>query len=1000
MTPSLDRWIGEADALRHIEDFKVPQPSLGLVTLRSRLDDYYLSLVGDLFDRMHQRSEDGRGWARLGNALAQIAANGHEAGLRESGISKGEATLFAAAAFYCGGFPASSYLTMRSLSPGTEDSETHRACFDLLARPTTMHSQMGLALLEALRAGDSATLSRITDDAQESAAAALVIGPHEWIPARLLERLLQRFARTNVRAVLPDGESAFWTPLVESLLDRRPPQWEFFPSQIEAIERGLLESGDTFALQMPTGAGKTALCEVLLYRLARRSDSEVAVLLVPYRSLASELRGTVVKRLNAMGASARCAYGGTVPSGDEVRDLTDTRVLVATPEALSGLLGAAADFLRRISLVICDEGHLLDGGARGVGLELLLARMKARESGAPRFVFVSAIVPNIEEINVWLGGHAASVVRSDYRPAIAEFAVLRRAGKRGSSVALEMHPHEAPPVRVALEGFLRPEDFHWTNPETGRRNTYAYASIKTLAIASARKALAMGATAVFAANKRGDQGVVGLAEELVEQLKRRLPLPDPATFVDGPRTAAAVDYLEREYGKQWIGSQALAAGAVLHHGDIPQETREVVEALLRHGSMRLAICTNTLAEGVNLPIRTLVLYSIQRRQKSGRPANLLARDIKNLVGRAGRAGATTKGLVICVNEQQWPLLERVARQLPGEPVRGALLSLLDGLRSWLARRNLALTNPLLENSPQLHTLVDGVDATLIDLVTEEIGEERLAREAIRLADETFAAVQADQVSRQLLRTVFELRSQRVLAIRGTGRLAWLREAGAHARLLERVESGLLPRRARWDDVADPVDAGLVGPILDWAWSEGETKAAVRDAYRLKESDDISLVQGSFFELVKTWLAGGRFEAMAANAGLSVDDALGIHTHVVTFVLQTLVEQGVALLAKFVGAQGQQMASAVALFPEHLRFGVPTGAARVLAAGGVRHRGAAVSLGRDARVTSVPVDSRSAVFSTARRVLHDDEAIWRTSLGNLVFENTLWDLSFVTGEVPG
>ena len=50
--------------------------------------------------------------------------------------------------------------------------------------------------------------------------------------------------------------------------------------------------------------------------------------------------------------------------------------------------------------------------------------MRAREDGAPRFVFVSAIVPNIEEINVWLGGAADSVVRSEYTPALTEFAVL------------------------------------------------------------------------------------------------------------------------------------------------------------------------------------------------------------------------------------------------------------------------------------------------------------------------------------------------------------------------------------------------------------------------------------------------------------------------------------------------------------------------------------------------------------------------------------------------
>src|SRR4029078_11978865 len=100
-----------------------------------------------------------------------------------------------------------------------------------------------------------------------------------------------------------------------------------------------------------------------------------------------------------------------------------------------------------------------------------------------------------------------------------------------------------------------------------------------------------------------------------------LSLPEPAGFVDPRRVAPVMAYLEMEYGLDWIGTRALQVGAVLHHGDIPQETREVVDALLRHGYVRLAICTSTLAEGVNLPIRTLVLYSVQRRGKAGRPEN-------------------------------------------------------------------------------------------------------------------------------------------------------------------------------------------------------------------------------------------------------------------------------------------------------------------------------------------------------------------------------------------
>jgi len=106
--------------------------------------------------------------------------------------------------------------------------------------------------------------------------------------------------------------------------------------------------------------------------------------------------------------------------------------------------------------------------------------------------------------------------------------------------------------------------------------------IKTQAVATARKALAMGSVAVFAANKRGNQGCVGLAEELLSQLALPLTPPIPLQFVgDTASLQAAHEYLLLEYGADWVGTRALEAGAVLHHGDIPQETREVVETLLR-----------------------------------------------------------------------------------------------------------------------------------------------------------------------------------------------------------------------------------------------------------------------------------------------------------------------------------------------------------------------------------------------------------------------------------
>lgn len=993
MRESLLTWIGDADALRHMDRFGVKEVPLALGYQRARKDDLYIALVGELFDRIRDGSALPADWARLGNALAQYGAPDRVDELRTIGVAQSEATLFAAAAFYFGGFPASAYLTMRSLGVPT-GGDAERACFDLLARPTGVFSALIRNVRSALIRGDINAIATIEAEVSASAKAALEVGPDEWIPLRLLQSLLERFRITNLRAILPEGGSDFWTPLVSSFVGRG--SWDFFPSQIAAIERGLLLRTDTFSLQMPTGAGKTALCETLLFYHLRAKPETAAVLLVPYRSLASELRGTLVRHLNDMGISARCAYGGTVPSGDEVRAYDETRALIATPETLSGILSANASFARRISLVICDEGHLLDADSRGVGLELLLARMKVREEGIQRYVFVSAIVPNIEEINVWLGGTDDSVVRSDYRPAVAEFAVLRPVGQGPSRPwDLEMHPHEPEPVRYRIERFLRREDFQFRNSDTGNLNTYPFSSFSCRAIAAARKALPMGAAVVFAANKRGDQGAIGLAEQLLRQMERDLPLPKPIAFGDTTAIAPVSEYLELEYGKEWVGTRALDAGAILHHGDIPQESREVLERLLRERKVALGICTSTLAEGVNLPIRTLVLYSVQRLGAGGARDDLLVRDIKNLVGRAGRAGSTTKGLVICANAEQWPLIAPVAQQAAGESVVGALRSLIESVRRQLAARNLVLTNAMLEESPGVHSLVDGIDATLVDLAATEIGEAELLRLAINLADQTFASRQTDDASKQLLRDVFSLRAQRISALQVAGRLGWIRETGTHARMVDVVETGLLPTRPTWDDILEPSDPSFLDPLLGWAWAQPELQAAARTAYRIDDDVDVNSVRETLFATIKLWISGASFLQIAEALHLPIDDILGVHSGVFSFALQTTVEQGIALLQKLIDSQGRPIAPVVLQFPEHLRFGVPTIAGFSLAAGGVRHRRAFVAIGNAPDLSGFRPDDRLGIFSAAQALLDRDREGWRAYLGSLVFDNTLRDLSSVT-----
>ncbi|RQX00501.1 DEAD/DEAH box helicase [Micromonospora inaquosa] len=981
MRQNLRRWVADADTRQNVDTFRLRAQLTPLSYQEGRSTDLYFSLVGELFDLLRGSTDDKRDWATLGNALAQLSE-------KLTGAARSDSLLFSSVAFYIGGYSASAYLTMQQANPSDWPSEIYRACYDLIARPRRLGSQTANELLAALQSGRTNQIERRAEAAVVAAREALSQGPDEWVVSYVYASLIARFSRVNIRAVLPAGDTERWNPLVSSLLSRRPPVWDFFPSQVQAIEAGLLTSSESFSLQMPTGAGKTALTETLIFSHLTNSPGAAALLLVPYRALARELRGSLARRLSAVGLPTRTIYGGTVPTREETQDLEGIRVFIATPEAFTGLLSKSRELLSSISLVICDEGHLLDEGARGVGLELLLTRLRRRELLRPRMVFISAIVPNIEEINAWLGGRDETVVKSSFRPAEVEYAVLRPAGSgRRLAVGLQMQPVATTLQAHTLPGFLQAADFEYRNSTTGRTNTYPFSSIKTQAIATARKSLALGTVAVFAATKTGDQGVVGLAEELIKQIESGLPLPDPGEHVPESGIVREVGaYLESEYGADWIGTRALFSGAVVHHGDIPQETREAVEELLSRRQVGLVLCTSTLAEGINLPIRTLVLYSVQRRSHSGQPVPMFARDIRNLVGRAGRAGSSTKGLVICANPRQWPTIRPVAAGQPGEDVHGALRELIGRLQEALRRDGRSLSNPALEASPGLYPLVDGIDATLIELIQDELGDERFTEVAASLGAETFAAQQIDAAGQRLLTDVFTLRAQHITGLRATNRLAWVRETGAKARLLDSVVDQLAPSLADWENIDSPLNMQLLDALLAWAYAQPDFLDTLRGAYR---SDDPPAV-ADLRALIHAWMAGKSFAEIAHELNSDIDTLLRVHASVVAHAFTTLVEQGISLLERYLADDERSLATAVVNLASYLRFGVATSAARAMMASGMRHRRAAVALGNDPAM-ALSANLLLAPYEVARLLLQDEQR-WRDQLGEFVYRRTVEDVA--------
>ncbi len=210
-------------------------------------------------------------------------------------------------------------------------------------------------------------------------------------------------------------------------------------------------------------------------------------------------------------------------------------------------------------------------------------------------------------------------------------------------------------------------------------------------------------------------------------------------------------------------------------------------------------------------------------------------------------------------------------------------------------------------------------------------------------------------------------------------------------MLETVEAELETQFAAWETLVDPVNEQFVNVMLQWSWEHGHLADDIRKAYRLEPKDDVNSVRLSFFSAVQRWLAGDTYPQIAAASGREVDDVLAVQTGAISYVLQTVVEQGISLLSKLLDSRGRAIAAAVQAFPDHLRFGVPTAGACALCSAGIRHRRAAILLGATPEVQAVVGGGRAILFTAVAQLLEADEQGWRGRLGVLIYDNTVADI---------
>ena len=201
---------------------------------------------------------------------------------------------------------------------------------------------------------------------------------------------------------------------------------EVWPSQLAAVESGLLSSNDSKIVRMPTSTGKTRIAEMsILHALTTGSPGSAprrCVYVAPYRALVTEVTRSLSLVFPDLGFSVSGMDGSydVTPLDTEAGEQPD--ILVLTPEKLDMLSRTSPRSLDGTALFVIDEGHVVGQGVRGARIEMLLTRLR-RRFGSSRFILLSAMLSDdaMRKFASWLrcrgsvqGGDG--VITTDWRP--------------------------------------------------------------------------------------------------------------------------------------------------------------------------------------------------------------------------------------------------------------------------------------------------------------------------------------------------------------------------------------------------------------------------------------------------------------------------------------------------------------------------------------------------------------------------------------------------------
>lgn len=468
---------------------------------------------------------------------------------------------------------------------------------------------------------------------------------------------LEPLARLLAAAARQLADNAIWTvtravnsrvtQFVRSLVDRGRGDKALFdvlPPQRRALaEQGLLGSSRrAVVVSLPTSSGKTLIAQFRILQALNQFDHERGwvAYLAPTRTLVRQVARRLRRDFEPLGVVVEQVSPALEVDGVEAELLREKgenrefRILVTTPEKLDLMLRQDWEekIGRPLTLVVVDEAHNIQEGARGLKLELLLATINA-ECRMAQFLLLTPFISNAREVARWLGDANSDDVSlaMDWQPNDRVIGIVKPekgARFKGKSYDCQLNLETVHTTRATLAiSELIP-----ISKDLNRKTTFSQISKSSseVAVATAEQLKKRGAVIVMHSTPAN---VWSLAMKLRSDANRRSALSEPVQLVQ--------EFLTLEMGQDFPLIDLLSHGIGVHHAGLSDDTRALMEWLFEFENLDFLVATTTIAQGVNFPVSGVVMASHQYPYGQDIPPA----DFWNIAGRAGRVDQGSLGVV-------------------------------------------------------------------------------------------------------------------------------------------------------------------------------------------------------------------------------------------------------------------------------------------------------------------------------------------------------------------